>query len=278
MRERAGRGASRREFLQGAAGAALAAGPAAAREGSAATPADATAPGAFLSEREQGVLAELADHVLPGAGGAGAVDYIEGLLTAFDHDPPRIYAGGPFSGRHPSPSDGATGERRPENDFARFLPLNRVQERAWRLRLFGSDGQPVAAAGGPVPGLRHVIRDGARRALALSDQEQDTPAAVWDDLPEAFRRELTALVVEGSLGDPVYGGNRFRRIWKRIHFEGDSLPLGYALYDERSGGYRERSDAPVSRLDPGPDAHPLGFWTKLLLWILSFVSRRTELL
>ena len=35
----------------------------------------------------------------PGATEAGVVDYIDGLLGAFLTDPPRIWAGGPFSGR-----------------------------------------------------------------------------------------------------------------------------------------------------------------------------------
>ena len=35
----------------------------------------------------------------PGATEARVVDYIDGLLGAFSFDPPRIWAGGPFSGR-----------------------------------------------------------------------------------------------------------------------------------------------------------------------------------
>ena len=36
----------------------------------------------------------------PGAGEAGAADYVDRLLGAFAFDPPRIWAGGPYSGRH----------------------------------------------------------------------------------------------------------------------------------------------------------------------------------
>jgi len=33
------------------------------------------------------------DDLVPGASELGAVDYVEGLLTALDHDPPHIWAG-----------------------------------------------------------------------------------------------------------------------------------------------------------------------------------------
>lgn len=43
------------------------------------------------------VAASLDAHV-PGAAELGAVDYVERLLTALDHDPPRIWASPPGSG------------------------------------------------------------------------------------------------------------------------------------------------------------------------------------
>jgi hypothetical protein len=39
------------------------------------------------------------DELSPGAGEAGGADYVDQLLGAFEFDPPRIWAGGPFSGR-----------------------------------------------------------------------------------------------------------------------------------------------------------------------------------
>src|SRR2546421_599553 len=47
----------------------------------------------------------------PGATEAGVVDYIDGLLGAFELDPPRIWAGGPFSGRHGGDAGVAGGNR-----------------------------------------------------------------------------------------------------------------------------------------------------------------------
>src|SRR5690348_11259583 len=84
--------------------------------------------GDFFSLQERKALASLADGVLPGAAKLGAVTYIETLLTAFDSDPPRIYASGPFSGRTPFPTpEGSPSPDFPPNRFAEFLPLNRTQ-------------------------------------------------------------------------------------------------------------------------------------------------------
>src|SRR3954469_22269706 len=96
------------------------------------------APATFFTSEERRDLGALANYVIPpegsSPGGAdlGAVPYIERLLTAFDVDPPAIFADGPFSGRKPTPDGyGAA------NDFARFTTLDRVQEKAWRIRLYG---------------------------------------------------------------------------------------------------------------------------------------------
>ena len=58
----------------------------------------------WLSEDEYRVLGAACERLIPeddtaGAGDAGVPDYIDGLLGAFSVDPPRIWAGGPTSGR-----------------------------------------------------------------------------------------------------------------------------------------------------------------------------------
>jgi hypothetical protein len=67
----------------------------------------------------------------PGATALGVADYIDGLLGAFAVDPPRIWAGGPFSGRHGG-----------DASFAEFLRLSRLEELAWRTRIEGSRASP----------------------------------------------------------------------------------------------------------------------------------------
>ncbi len=240
-------------------------------------PAAEAGPG-FFSAEERRALAALAERILPNAARWGAVDYVEQLLTAFDCDPPRIHAGGPYSGRQPFSEDGRPTDRYPENGFPEFLALDRVQERAWRLRLFGSEEvpHPNAAVLGPVTGLRPLLRAGAREAARLA-RDGHSPARIWPRLAEEFRAAFRELVIEGSLGDPVYGGNREGAAWKAFHFEGDSLPLGYSLYDASAGVYRERPEAPLTTLDPGPDPDPLGWGTRLALFAMGFYSRRTGL-
>ena len=59
----------------------------------------------FFTAEEYAVVAAAlrpahpADGRAPGGGALGCADYIDGLLDAFAFDPPRIWAGGPFSGR-----------------------------------------------------------------------------------------------------------------------------------------------------------------------------------
>ena len=65
----------------------------------------------------------------PGALRAGAAEYIDGLLGAFLVDPPRIWAGGPYSGRF-----GGT------NGYPQFHRLSALDELSWRTRIEGSQG------------------------------------------------------------------------------------------------------------------------------------------
>jgi hypothetical protein len=59
------------------------------------------------------------DEQVPGASALGAVDYVERLLTALDHDPPRIWAApGPWAG-----------------DGPRWLELGPWERHAWRERI-----------------------------------------------------------------------------------------------------------------------------------------------
>ncbi len=69
----------------------------------------------WLTAQEYRILEAACDRLIPaddtpGAVAAGAPDYIDGLLGAFLFDPPRIWAGGPTSGRYggEAPSAGST--------------------------------------------------------------------------------------------------------------------------------------------------------------------------
>lgn len=152
----------------------------------------------------------------PGARALGVADYIDGLLGAFDVDPPRIWAGGPYSGRH----GGAAG-------FREFLPLSPLEELAWRTRIEGSRGIPERERLGPVVGWQEQYRAGL---AALGADFPDVDAEEQDRRLDAAG-EFTALLhqhaCEGAYGAPEYGGNRDGAGWRAIGFPGDVQPRGY---------------------------------------------------
>jgi hypothetical protein len=152
----------------------------------------------------------------PGARALGVTDYIDGLLGAFLVDPPRIYAGGPFSGRFGG-----------DPGFDRFLPLSRLEELAWRTRIEGSRGIADREINGPVVGWQERYRDGVAAlgaAFATADPEEQDRRL--ESAPE-FRDLLYEHACEGAYGAPEYGGNREGRGWAAIEFPGDVQPRGY---------------------------------------------------
>ena len=176
----------------------------------------------YLSAADARILAAAVDRLIPpagphpGAAALGAVEYIDGLLGAFSFDPPRIFAGGPFSGRWGGRAS-----------FADFIPLRPVEELAWRTRIEGSLGRPEREFNGPVAGWQDLYRDGIERLGADFDRvdgaEQDRRLAA----DPAFRALLYGHANEGCYGAPEYGGNRGLRGWDAIGFDGDTQPRGY---------------------------------------------------
>jgi hypothetical protein len=152
----------------------------------------------------------------PGAAALGVVDYIDGLLDAFAVDPPRIWAGGPFSGR-------AGGEA----GFGRFLELSPLETLAWRTRIEGSLGIPERERLGAVIGWQERYRRGLAALGAdfatLVPDEQDARLAAEAE----FRDLLYEHVVEGAYAPPEYLGNRDLAGWTAIGFPGDVQPRGY---------------------------------------------------
>jgi hypothetical protein len=228
-------------------------------------------PGIFFSTAELATLAAACDRILPGAAAAGATAFIEKLLTAFDFDPPPIFAGGPFSGRapYPDPATGAPSTDYPANDFAGFLPLTAGQDLAWRIRLYGSaataGGDFNDAVLGPVVGWRDHYREGvtalADRARAdfdagfatLSLAEQDRVIDAVTQTHSPFVDLLVDHTVESLAAAPEYGGNAAGAGWAMLHYDGDSQPLGYSLYDPRTDTYSDRTDLPNTGPNPGED-------------------------
>src|SRR5258708_27961998 len=129
----------------------------------------------------------------PGAEEAGVADYIDGFLGAFSFDPPRIWAGGPTSGRN----GGVAG-------FATFIRLSPLDELAWRMRIEGSQGLPEREFNGPVVGLQERYRVGLA-ALGVDFTEADgreQRRRLRDD--EGFCELLWEHGCEGMDGAPAY--------------------------------------------------------------------------
>jgi hypothetical protein len=241
--------------------------------------------GGFLTARELDTLDALCERILPadgdpGAKALGASRYIHGLLTALDGSQPTIFAGGPFSGRHPYPDveRGIASPNRPPDGFRHFTPLGRLERLAWRAEIYGSATVPELAAldaqqGGPKKGLRDVYREGLEKVDAVAREKQGDvfrrlPPAQQDavlvalDAPGVFppdgrrgNRTFMDLLIqhtlEGCFASPEYGGNRDGGGWAMLGVEGDSQPLGFSLFSRASGEYCERPDHPVST--PNPD-------------------------
>lgn len=181
---------------------------------------------AFLTAVQYSVLEAVCARLVPADstpdGGApdgtemGAVDYIDTLLGAFTFTPPRIWAGGPFSGRF-----GGTAS------FSDFEELSPAEELAWRTRIEGSLGITERERLGPVTGLQEIYA----RGLAELGEDFPTldPAAQDDRLRKAgdFTRLVYEHTCEGLYGAPEYGGNRGLAGWRYLDYEGDVQPRGF---------------------------------------------------
>ena len=130
------------------------------------------------------------DDLSPAAGDSGGAEYVNMLLTAFDYDPPHIWAGGPFSGRH----GGAA-------SFENWLELGPWEILAWKSRIEDLNNQ------------YHAGLDSLGPELA--------------EISDEFRELVFTHACEALYGDPVYGGNREMSGWLAIDYRGDSQPNGY---------------------------------------------------
>ncbi|HLX87906.1 MAG TPA: gluconate 2-dehydrogenase subunit 3 family protein [Acidimicrobiales bacterium] len=174
----------------------------------------------WLTDTEYRVLAAACARLIPSDGGPGALeagvpDYIDTLLGAFTFDPPRIWAGGPSSGRHGG-----------ENGFERFHRLGRLDELAWRMRIEGSAGLAEREFNGPVVGWQERYR------LGLAELGPDFADCEPGEQDARLRASpLTELMYvhccEGMYGAPEYGGNRDLVGWRAIGFAGDVQPRGW---------------------------------------------------
>ncbi|MBI4952296.1 MAG: gluconate 2-dehydrogenase subunit 3 family protein [Myxococcales bacterium] len=191
--------------------------------------------GTTLAPRYYAALAALFDALIPGdatepgATEARAAYHLDQLLGAFRTSPPRIFAGGPYSGRH----GGLDG-------FSEFQPLTRVETLRWRTYLEGSLGLPEREWNGPVVGLRATYEaaldalEGEARlsyGAGLATLSREQRRSLVGGMDSGFRDLAYVHAVEGTYGDPVYGGNFEGRGWAVIDYEGDRQPLGFTAHE-----------------------------------------------
>lgn len=174
----------------------------------------------FFDEHQAAVVTEATARLIPGpdddpaeAGHPGArealvVVYIDLLLSAFDDDPPRIYAGGPWSDR-------AGG---PENLMAEFVPLAGWQEEMWRARI--ADLQEAYRVG--IDALDEAA--GGDFTAVGADRMDEILLA---DTPDRFRGVLFEHAIEGTYSIPEYGGNHELVGWTETGYAGDVAPTGW---------------------------------------------------
>ena len=146
----------------------------------------------------------------PGAREADVVRYVDRLLSAFDHHPPTVFAGAPWSDRHAAGPD----------HLADFVPLAERQERAWRPRI-AQLRRGVTAA---VAALDKAAADAGYDSFpAAPAPEQDR---ILTDLADV-RDLLFGLTIDAMYSVPEYGGNAGRSAWHEIGWPGDMQPVGY---------------------------------------------------
>jgi len=176
----------------------------------------------WFTDSEYAVVSAASARLIPpdetvGAVEAGVPDYIDRLLGAFRFDPPRIWAGGPTSGRFGG-----------EPAFASFHRLGPLDELAWRIRIEGSQGIPAREFNGPVVGWQERYRIGI---AALGEDFCELEAEAQDERLRAqpdFVKLLYGHCCEGMYGAPEYGGNRHASAWSAIGFPGDVQPRGWS--------------------------------------------------
>ena len=218
---------ARRKFLLGAglAGTAVAAGlaqgaPEAQAQQPAATSAaaqPASEPPAYLvlTAAEAAFFAAVADTMIPAdeltpsGSDCGVVTFCDRQLASAWGGGAKMYRNGPF--QKARPEYGYQLPLTPREFFAAGIDATN----AWTHKLHGKDFDRLAPK---------------ERADALKALEEGK-AALGDFNGREFFEALLALVMEGFLSDPIYGGNKNKVSWKMVGFPG--LPALYAnLIDE----------------------------------------------
>lgn len=192
----------------------------------------------FFTEREAAVVREATARLIPGptddpreAGHPGAreanvVGYIDTALGALSFDPPRVFAGGPFSDRAGSAED----------DMAVFVELTPVQWAAWQQRI---GGLQETYRRGVV--LLDALAGGSFALANPARQDQILASRV----AASFADVLFTHAIEGMYSIPEYGGNLNMAGWEDIGYPGDCQPTGYTDAEVSQGDGADATEAMI---------------------------------
>ena len=175
----------------------------------------------------------------PGAREANVVHFIDRLLSAFDEDPPAIFAGAPWSDRHTTGVD----------HLKRFVPLIERQEKAWRKRVHQLRTQVADAV---VKLDKGAVADGYKNFVSAPTTEQDK---LLTDLADV-RDVLFGLTIDAMYSVPEYGGNHGLASWHEIKWPGDVQPVGYSARQVES----DDGPDPVSPADVAAVPELIAAW------------------
>jgi hypothetical protein len=129
------------------------------------------------------------------------VRYIDTLLTALDHSPEHIFAGGPYGAAMNS-----------------FVALSAQQRSAWTTRL----GKLKVAYRSGV-----VMLDGMAGGDYTAASPSQKDSVLTSGGAASFLDILYTHTLEGTYSHPIYGGNANGSGWTEIKFPGPSMPQGY---------------------------------------------------
>lgn len=194
----------RRDFLRGAAGAALASTLAGTRT-DAATRADAAYAPAYFTAAEWAFVNAAVDRLIPADGnGPGGVE--AGVPVFLDRQMNLPYGHGAYWYMQ--------GPFHPDADPALGYQLRQTPRELYRAGIAAIDHAATQAHGQPFAKL-----DAARRDAVLAQADQGKLGADGA-LAAAFFALLLRNTREGYFADPMYGGNRGMAAWTMIGFPG----------------------------------------------------------
>lgn len=185
--------------------------------------------GRFLDPQQITLVTAIAARIIPGdaddpgAVEAGAVEYIDRVLAAYEGYPQRTYTQRPYA----QPYEGD--EPPPPEDGVIWVAADQIERYGWqsgftpreiyRMGLPRMDALAQQRFGSDFADLQDADQDALLEAI--EDAEDADVTELFDEMPANFFFQLLREhVVEGFLGDPVYGGNRDLVGWQHIGFPG----------------------------------------------------------